>query len=193
MWTLLIEKWYRWTHLQSRDGDMWFLKCSLLTTCFWDSRESADPTWRSPGPIILLPSPTQLPRGLLYSVTTEIYCLKTSGSEMLGSHRHDIELRGLITSKTVHLCLLAPEPLPALLKSSSSQVARRSKWAMSPNLLSQPLAFNEELTAVLVAMATVQVSIQMRREREWSMTLEMIITNWSKSDRDHMASLICGI
>ena len=167
MWTLLIEKWYRWTHLQSRDGDVCSLNCSLLTTSFWDSREACY-TWRSPGPtpIILLPSPTQLPRGLSYSLTTEIYCLETSRTEMLGSNRHDIELRGLITSKTVHFCLIVPEPLPALVKSSSSQVARRSEWVMSPNLLSQSLAFNEELTAVLVAMATVHSSIDPNEERE---------------------------
>ena len=37
---------------------------------------------------------------------------------------------------------------------------------MSPNLLSQSLAFNEELTAVLVAMATVHSSIDPNEERE---------------------------
>ena len=167
MWTLSIEKWYRWTHLQSRDGDVCSLKCSLLSTCFWDSREACY-ACRSPGPtpITLLPSPAQLPRGPSHSLTTEIYCLETSRTEMLGSNRHDIELRGLITSKTVHFCLLVPEPLPALAKSGSSQVARRSKWAMSPNLLSQSLVFNEELTAVLVTMATVHSSIDPNEERE---------------------------
>ena len=37
---------------------------------------------------------------------------------------------------------------------------------MSPNLLSQSLAFNEELTAVRVAMATVHSSMDPNEERE---------------------------
>ena len=37
---------------------------------------------------------------------------------------------------------------------------------MSPNLLSQSLVFNEELTAVLVTMATVHSSIDPNEERE---------------------------